>query len=76
MTNEELDIEVKRLRLEPGDRVVFTVDVGNMPSAKAQEKMEHLRQRLNDSKFLPEDTKILVVDKRIDISVISPSQED
>ena len=76
MTDEELDIEVKRLRLEPGDRVVFTVDVGNMPIAKAQEKIRDLRQQFENSKFLPEDTKFIVVDKRIDISVISPSQED
>lgn len=65
---------IAKLELNPGDRVVVNIDVGNMPPNKVRDYVADVRAALKD--FFPPDTKMLINAvgpnrKALDITVIS-----
>jgi hypothetical protein len=76
MNASALDVEVKKLELEQGDRVVFYVDVKDAPPQYTQQVLREWRDQIVKSNFVPEGVKCLVVAKGTDVVVDSPDKQE
>jgi len=74
MNASELDVEVKKLELEQGDRVVFYVDVTDTPTQYIQQVLREWRGQIVKSSFIPDGVSCLVVAKGTDVVVDSPDK--
>lgn len=71
MTSRKLQDDITRISkvsLDPGDVLIVQPDLKNLPASRAQEYADALRTGL--SGVFP-NNKIVVMDKSIDISIIS-----